>query len=182
MLKLLGPAGVQILLCTLLAALLGGCPQRVPQYPSTASLPPGDAAQEPAASGGAAAPDDAANGGGKGAARGEPTIPQPGPDPTEEELAEPPPAKTGDELYVAGNCHVCHGADRNGSSLGPPLRKLAANWSAEEMVKYFKDPGNYAASDPRLSEHKGKYQMVMPPLRIPDADQLRLAQWLLEQN
>jgi mono/diheme cytochrome c family protein len=160
---------------------ISGCPKKVVETagtaPATTASPPGQA--DPGTAHDTAAPADAAP------KADEKTIPQPGPDPTENELAAAEAdnsSKSGSELYTASNCALCHGADRNGSALGPPLRKLKANWTAEEMVKFFKDPSNYAANNPRLAADKGKYSVPMQPLRIADADQLRLAQWLLEQD
>ncbi len=90
------------------------------------------------------------------------------------------PVAAGQALYVKANCAMCHGDDRAGKALGPPLLALQQHWTADKMVAYFQDPQGYAANDARLAEQKKQFSMKMPPPSL-SADELQiLAQWLLE--
>jgi mono/diheme cytochrome c family protein len=93
----------------------------------------------------------------------------------------------GAQVYASRNCAICHGAAREGKSsadgkpLGPPLKGLAAHWTADEMVlKYFPDPVGYQNADPRLSRMLETYSaMKMPPVAGDQAELRALAEWLL---
>jgi mono/diheme cytochrome c family protein len=90
-------------------------------------------------------------------------------------------ASRGEKVYAMQSCAICHGKQREGSKLGPPLTGLKAHWTADQLVRdYFPDPVTYQNNDPRLREMLKTYNtMKMPAVRLPEADQRALADWLL---
>jgi hypothetical protein len=88
----------------------------------------------------------------------------------------------GPALYIAHRCGICHGDDRAGKALAPPLKGLAAHWTADKLVRdYFPDPPAYQASDPRLREMLKTYSsMKMPPVQDTPENLRALAEWLIQ--
>jgi mono/diheme cytochrome c family protein len=89
-------------------------------------------------------------------------------------------AAGGQDAYTAGNCSMCHGANREGGKLGPALAKLSVNWDKDKLVRYLADPEGYKAQDSRLSADAKKYPMNMPRPRLTDEQLAALAAWLMQ--
>lgn len=87
---------------------------------------------------------------------------------------------TGEALYRKANCQVCHGAERKGSTLAPPLLGLAKSWDTDRLAAYLADPYKVSKGDARLEELEKKFPAVMPPYGAPEADRKALAGWLIE--
>jgi cytochrome c5 len=84
-------------------------------------------------------------------------------------------------VYMATGCKACHGEDLAGSgTLGPPLKGISANWNADTLRAYLKDPQAYAHSDPRLAAEQQKYTMRMPAMPLNETDMGVLVGFLLE--
>ena len=88
----------------------------------------------------------------------------------------------GEALFKKANCQVCHGAERKGGGLAPPLLELRKNWTAEKLAQYLGDPYKVSKGDARLEELEQRYPAVMPPYGAPEADRKALAAWLLESG
>jgi mono/diheme cytochrome c family protein len=93
-----------------------------------------------------------------------------------------PEAARGAAVYVEHRCGMCHADDRSGKPLAPPLKGLAAHWTADELVReYFPDPVSYQNNDPRLREMLQTYNtMKMPPVQGSPEDLRALAEWLVK--
>jgi len=109
-------------------------------------------------------------------------------EPAAEEPAEEP-AKTafvtGEGVYKAANCAMCHGEELEGSRLAPALKGIAQYWDAESLAEYLVDPVAYAEDDVRLKTNKLQYKLPMPAWKqtgIGEADMMLLIEWLLEQE
>ena len=91
-------------------------------------------------------------------------------------------AAQGPKIYAAHQCGICHGDDRAGKSLAPPLKGLSAHWTADQLVNdYFPDPVGFQNKDPRLSGMLKTYStMKMPPVQGSPEDLKALAQWLVK--
>jgi cytochrome c2 len=92
---------------------------------------------------------------------------------------------TGEGVYKAANCEMCHGKELQGSNLAPELTDLAANWEAAALAEYLIDPEGYTENDVRLKANSVQYKLPMPAwkqtgLGEPDLD--LLVGWLLEQE
>jgi cytochrome c2 len=92
-------------------------------------------------------------------------------------LAQQAPGET---LFKKANCQVCHGAERKGSTLAPPLLGLSKSWDADRLAAYLADPYKVSKGDARLEELEKKFPAVMPPYGAPEGDRKALAAWLLE--
>jgi mono/diheme cytochrome c family protein len=91
----------------------------------------------------------------------------------------PPGPPSAEKLFVAQNCSMCHAVDGAGGKLGPPLRKLADNWTRERLAEYLSDPKALVEKDPRLKALARNYSMPMPPVRLDLEQRLRLADYVL---
>lgn len=178
------PAILLAALCLACTALLSSCPKQESAADTNGAMSPAADTQAPSADSGAAAGSEGASNPVEqqqmADASGE-KVPQPGPDTTKDEQNAPAVEMNPEDLYKAGNCTMCHGADQNGSPLGPPLRHLKDNWTVDNMILYFKDPATYSDNDPRLKENKSKYSVPMPPVRLADDRLRKLAEWLMEK-
>jgi hypothetical protein len=96
---------------------------------------------------------------------------------------EPAAKVPGAQLYAQRRCGICHGDNREGKPLAPPLKGLAQHWTADELVyKYFPDPVAYQNNNPRLSKMLEQYSsMKMPPVLGDPAELRVLAEWLLTE-
>jgi len=90
--------------------------------------------------------------------------------------------KAGQAVYAAQGCAQCHGPDMAGKdTIAPPLKGLAANWTAEKLSEYLQDPQGYADRDPRLAANRGHFSMRMPPYKIAPAEEAELIKLLLSR-
>lgn len=100
----------------------------------------------------------------------------------EEPAAEPAPAlvSAGSEAYRVNACGICHGREREGTELGPPLRNLARFWSAERLQAFLKEPESFRTSSERMAQLAELYPADMPGLPAATAEELTaLAAYLL---
>jgi cytochrome c551/c552 len=87
---------------------------------------------------------------------------------------------SGAELFSESRCGSCHGGDRRGSWMGPPLEGLAAHWSTEDLARYLRDPLPVIEATPRLSKMRRKYPATMRPFgELTKDERTRIARWLL---
>lgn len=87
---------------------------------------------------------------------------------------------TGPELFLDARCDSCHGGDRTGSWMGPPLAGLRENWTEEDLARYLRDPVPVIDATPRLSKMRRKYPSTMRAFpELPKRERLRIAKWLL---
>jgi len=86
----------------------------------------------------------------------------------------------GAELYIKGECSMCHGANLAGKpNLGPPLEGLSQHWDADQLTAYLTNPFSYEGGGERLSALAEEYSLMMRPTRL-SADELAiLIEWLL---
>jgi mono/diheme cytochrome c family protein len=93
-----------------------------------------------------------------------------------EELASPP----GRKLFIGELCASCHGFERQGSWMGPPLLELAEHWDAPSLSSFIKDPSVFLKTDQRIRDLAKRFQANMTGnARLNDGDRLELAKWLL---
>jgi cytochrome c553 len=90
---------------------------------------------------------------------------------------------TGEGVYKAANCEMCHGKLLQGTNLAPALKGLSENWEADTLAEYLLDPVGYTENDVRLKANSVQYKLPMPAwkqtgLGEPDLD--LLVKWLLE--
>jgi cytochrome c553 len=86
----------------------------------------------------------------------------------------------GAEVYKSASCSMCHGAERAGTDMAPPLVKLSEYWVPETLERYLLDPEGYAATDERLRDQAKQYSMKMPPWSESEEEMAALINWLLE--
>lgn len=100
---------------------------------------------------------------------------------TEETMQNGEPAQINAENLIAKNrCVSCHGRDLNGSSMGPSLINLSANWEKSDLVSYLQNPSSFL-SNARMAMLKDKYGRDMPAVKNMTAEELDvLASFLLD--
>lgn len=97
---------------------------------------------------------------------------------------QPPTGASGDVIYRLQNCANCHGEEREGTHLGPPLAGLGERWSVELLAEYLADPSVMVARDARLAaldvqfgaSDMGRYD------NLDLAQRRTLAAWLLSSG
>jgi len=89
-------------------------------------------------------------------------------------------APSGERVYAAQGCALCHGSDGAGSSFGPTLHGKARYWTREKLVAYLKAPVAYAEADPRLAEQKKRYSLPMRQFdKVPESELAAVADYVL---
>ncbi|MBI4916555.1 MAG: cytochrome c [Acidobacteria bacterium] len=95
-------------------------------------------------------------------------------------VVDPATRDAGARVYRSESCAGCHGEERGGGRLAPPLRSLARHWDEEELVRFLRDPTAFAADDGRIREMAARFPSKMPPAGTSDPEKLRaLAHFLL---
>lgn len=93
---------------------------------------------------------------------------------------DPPPGASGPVIYELQNCANCHGPERAGTRLGPPLAGLGGRWTRARLADYLADPRAMVASDARLAELDRQWSSDMGPYdNLTLEERLVLADWLL---
>jgi mono/diheme cytochrome c family protein len=93
---------------------------------------------------------------------------------------DPATRAAGARVYRSESCAGCHGEERGGGRLAPPLRGLARHWDEAELVRFLRDPTAFAADDGRIREMAARFPSKMPPAGTSDPEKLRtLALFLL---
>jgi cytochrome c2 len=59
-------------------------------------------------------------------------------------------------------CRGCHGADLEGTRMGPPLQNMAQYWSRDELINYLRNPNSYMDK-----ERFRKFQQDYPGIIMP---------------
>jgi mono/diheme cytochrome c family protein len=103
------------------------------------------------------------------------------------EVSEPAPAAStsvdpaaAEAIYAEQDCAMCHGEDRAGTELAPPLRELETYWDVDKLVRYLEDPLVFQEQEPSFRENREQYDLEMPAYGHVPAEQRRaLATWLL---
>jgi len=88
---------------------------------------------------------------------------------------------TAPELFRHARCDTCHGGNRAGTFLGPPIQGIAANWERDALVEYIRDPKPVIESTPRLAAMAEKF--ASPMVGSPQLDRRareKLADWVLK--
>jgi cytochrome c553 len=88
---------------------------------------------------------------------------------------------TGDKLIQTFGCVNCHGANLEGSNMGPSLIGLKEFWSSrEDLINYLRNPNSFMDKD-RFKEYKIKYPNgIMPSYNNKDVKDLgKIADYLL---
>jgi mono/diheme cytochrome c family protein len=89
-------------------------------------------------------------------------------------------ALSGEAVYAAQGCALCHGSDATGTSHGPTLFGKASFWDREKLVAYLKAPIAYAEQDPRLAEQKKRYSLPMRAFdKVPEEELGAVAEYVL---
>lgn len=87
---------------------------------------------------------------------------------------------TGPELFSDARCGSCHGGDRSGSWMGPPLEGLGAHWDVEGLARYLRDPLPVIEATPRLSKMRRKFPSTMRSFNeLTKEERTKIARWLL---
>jgi len=87
----------------------------------------------------------------------------------------------GDKLIQTFGCANCHGANLEGSNMGPSLIGLKEFWSSrEDLINYLRNPNSFMDKD-RFKEYKVKYPNgIMPSYNNKDVKDLgKIADYLL---
>ena len=77
-------------------------------------------------------------------------------------------------------CLNCHGADLEGSSMGPKLTGLSEFWNRDRLINYLRNPNSFMDSD-RFKEFKKIFpNMIMPAYGNKDVKDLgKITDYLL---
>jgi len=86
----------------------------------------------------------------------------------------------GRETYQSGLCPQCHGVDRAGTAMGPPLKQLRRSWHPDSLGAYLQKPDAFVERNPRLQGLATKYTMVMPRFNMDESTRHDLVRYLLE--
>jgi cytochrome c553 len=95
--------------------------------------------------------------------------------------ADPRSAAAAEALFRDWACGICHGDDRLGTEMAPPLIGLAEHWTVASLAEYLLDPQAVQERDPRLKAMQREYPgMIMPSYDHPEDERRALATWLLQ--
>lgn len=87
---------------------------------------------------------------------------------------------SGEAAFRTRTCWRCHGADRSGTEIGPPLYGLGRVWDVEALARYIEDPAPFRARDARLRALVARYQgRLMRGFPMAREEGRALAGWLL---
>jgi len=90
----------------------------------------------------------------------------------------PAPAP-GAKLFSAKGCVACHGAQGQGTFMGPPLQQLTEHWKREDLARFFTNPAAATESDARLKQLSRTFRTPMAPIVASESDRLALADFVL---
>lgn len=83
-------------------------------------------------------------------------------------------------LYEEHSCGMCHGENREGTEVGPPLAELDGYWDADRMVRYLEDPTAFREAEPSFQDDRTQYDTDMPAFDyVSEDDRRTLARWLI---
>jgi cytochrome c2 len=102
--------------------------------------------------------------------------------PTKPTVQENEAVRHGRQVFLALSCPACHGHDRKGTNIGPPIRKLHNRWTEERLLQFLRDPASFKQADVRLRRISERYRTDMPsPFVGDDASLKTLIAYLLAE-
>lgn len=89
---------------------------------------------------------------------------------------------SGEQLMNNFGCLNCHGANLEGTPMGPALVNLQEFWSRDNLINYLRNPSSFM-SQKRFQEYREKYpNMIMPAYGNKDVKDLgKIAEYLLSR-
>jgi cytochrome c2 len=90
---------------------------------------------------------------------------------------------SGKELVQMFDCVNCHGANLQGTNMGPSLKGVKEFWSSRDnLINYLRNPNSFMDKD-RFKEYRRKYpNQIMPSFGNKDVKDLgKIADYLLAQ-
>ena len=103
----------------------------------------------------------------------------PDPDATPRPTSPPSPGRL---VYLAEPCPTCHGPDRSGTNVGPPVDRLRDRWDERTLAAFLRAPAAVKREDPRLRGISERYRSDMPALFSADTDRVdALVRYLLQE-
>ncbi|WP_337865346.1 cytochrome c [Ignavibacterium sp.] len=89
---------------------------------------------------------------------------------------------SGAQLMNNFGCLSCHGANLEGTAMGPALVNLKEFWSRDNLINYLRNPNSYM-NQKRFQEYQEKYpNMIMPAYGNKDVKDLgKIADYLLSR-
>jgi hypothetical protein len=94
----------------------------------------------------------------------------------------PPTPVAGRLVYLAEPCPTCHGRDRMGTNVGPPLHDLRSRWDEPKLVRFLHGPAAFKQADTRLRGISERYRSDMPAMFSVDERRVQvLVQYLLSE-
>ncbi len=87
---------------------------------------------------------------------------------------------TGLDLMRQTGCLNCHGANLDGSTMGPALTGIKSHYTKDQLIAYLKDPASFAENE-RIKEFKTRFQGTRMPAynNKPAAELNTIADYLL---
>lgn len=86
----------------------------------------------------------------------------------------------GRNLFIGELCASCHGFERQGSWMGPPLLELGEHWDRQALADFVRQPSVFVKKDQRIRDLARRFPASMTGnARLGDGDLLLLADWLL---
>jgi cytochrome c2 len=85
------------------------------------------------------------------------------------------------ELINKLGCITCHGAELQGTRMGPSLHSITEYWSRDKLINYLRNPSSFEDTE-RFQKFKEQYPgMIMPAFgNIEVKDLGKIADYLLE--
>lgn len=89
---------------------------------------------------------------------------------------------SGEQLMSNFGCLNCHGANLEGTPMGPALVNLKEFWTRDNLINYLRNPNSFM-SQKRFQEYREKYpNMLMPAYGNKDVKDLgKIADYLLSK-
>ena len=84
-----------------------------------------------------------------------------------QEEVDPEVVAAGREVFHSEGCVACHGADGEGTRIGPPLDHVSRHWSEPELRRFLADPAGYPL-DGRLARLRSRFAARMPAFTMRD--------------
>ena len=91
--------------------------------------------------------------------------------------------QTPETLITNLGCVNCHGADLNGTTVGPSLKMVKEYWNRDALINYLRSPVSYSR-DERFTKYQQEFpNVVMPSFSNVDVKELgKIADYLLNQK
>ncbi|HVN76379.1 MAG TPA: c-type cytochrome [Thermoanaerobaculaceae bacterium] len=100
--------------------------------------------------------------------------------PSGEPVAATPTPSAGRLVFLAEPCPTCHGRDRMGTNVGPPIADLRGRWDESTLTRFLRAPAAFKQADPRLRQISERYRSDMPAFFSADERRTRsLVHYLL---